>query len=466
MDAASACTARRGTDAHALGAPILCAVSADDAVDEIHAGTLRIAGTELPFGDAVRQLADAYVHRLRADPVPGACCGDCQFKSATPSAAGELRSGFHECWSQAFGWTDGDFSGGTVLDIWNFRKKDELVRSGVLKLTQITLDDLKHDGQEAGTDGMSARHRQWYQCHGGWPGGGDFYFDAPGMRAAMGSWRYPLHFIDFETCSVALPFAKGRRPYETIAFQFSHHVMREDGGVEHRTQFLEATPGVDPSLSFVRALRDALSGDTGTVFRWASHENTVLSQLRKRLLSDPQPPADAQELVAFIESITQANDAGSVAGHRSMVDLCKLAERHFFHPQTKGSSSLKRVLPALMCSSLALRRIYGQPVYATASMPSLNLREPMQWWVEAPGGGVLDPYHLLPPVFQDIDPAVSSLPEALQDGGAAMTAYARLQFEDLSTERRAQIESALLRYCELDTLAMAMAVQAWQEWAQ
>ena len=44
-------------------------------------------------------------------------------------------------------------------------------------------------------------------------------------------------------------------------------------------------------------------------------------------------------------------------------------------------------------------------------------------------------------------------------------AFARLQFEDLSTEQRKQIEQALLRYCELDTFAMVMIVEAWREWA-
>ncbi len=48
----------------------------------------------------------------------------------------------------------------------------------------------------------------------------------------MSSWVYPLHFIDFETTMVALPFNKGRKPYEGIAFQFSHHVIQEDGEVE------------------------------------------------------------------------------------------------------------------------------------------------------------------------------------------------------------------------------------------
>ena len=44
-----------------------------------------------------------------------------------------------------------------------------------------------------------------------------------------------------------------------------------------------------------------------------------------------------------------------------------------------------------------------------------------------------------------------------------MTAYARLQFEDLSPNRRKEIEAGLLRYCELDTLAMVMIFEAWTD---
>jgi len=53
----------------------------------------------------------------------------------------------------------------------------------------------------------------------------------------------------------------------------------------------------------------------------------------------------------------------------------------------------------------------------------------------------------------------------IAEGGAAAMAFARLQFEDLSPETRAAIKAALLRYCELDTLAMVMIAEAWREWA-
>ncbi len=47
------------------------------------------------------------------------------------------------------------------------------------------------------------------------------------------------------------------------------------------------------------------------------------------------------------------------------------------------------------------------------------------------------------------------------DGGAAMTAYARMQFMDMTNEEVERISSSLLKYCELDTLAMVMIYQHW-----
>jgi hypothetical protein len=401
--------------------------------------------------------------------VPSTACGKCEFKAASPPLAGELRSGFHECWKQAWKWDDQDFEEPTVLELWKFTKKRDLMEEGKLKLSQLTPADIGFDGSEPGLGGMSPQHRQWYQSSGTWPGGGAFYFDAAGMAAAMRQWRYPYHFIDFETSAVAIPFRRGQRPYETVAFQFSHHVMREGGRVEHASQCLEVEPGVDPTPALLRQLQAALGGDNGTVFRWATHENTVLNQLRARLLAEPNPAPDRDGLVAFIESITSRKVHGvEIAGPRSMVDLCKLAELHFFHPSTKGSNSLKKVLPALMQSSGFLRDLYGQPVYGTPAMPSLNLRSPMVWWRQE-AGVIADPYGLLPPVFghltqRELAALEAGVDESLQAGGAAMAAYARLQFEAIEPKERQAIKEALLRYCELDTLAMVMAVQAWIAW--
>jgi len=40
-------------------------------------------------------------------------------------------------------------------------------------------------------------------------------------------------------------------------------------------------------------------------------------------------------------------------------------------------------------------------------------------------------------------------------------AYARMQFERMSDYEHQQLSQALLKYCELDTLAMVMIYEAW-----
>ena len=73
---------------------------------------------------------------------------------------------------------------------------------------------------------------------------------------------------------------------------------------------------------------------------------------------------------------------------------------------------------------------------------------------------MVDPYHLLPPIFDDVDDKellmLSQADDELHEGGAAMAAYARLQFEEMGDVEREAITQALLKYCELDTLAMVM----------
>ena len=51
--------------------------------------------------------------------------------------------------------------------------------------------------------------------------------------------------------------------------------------------------------------------------------------------------------------------------------------------------------------------------------------------------------------------------DGIKEGGAATTAYARMQFEKMSDYERTEITNALLKYCELDTMAMVMIYEGW-----
>ncbi|MBW2690819.1 MAG: DUF2779 domain-containing protein, partial [Deltaproteobacteria bacterium] len=144
----------------------------------------------------------------------------------------------------------------------------------------------------------------------------------------------------------------------------------------------------------------------------------------------------------------------------SMVDLLELVKRHYYQLDMGGSNSIKKVLPAVLNSSKYLKEKYCQPIYNSRNFSD-------QIWLQKDDvGRFADPYKLLPPIFADIlqeDLDKISTDENLADGGAAMTAYARLQFSDMPDVERQATRQALLRYCELDTLAMVMIWEAWND---
>jgi hypothetical protein len=82
-------------------------------------------------------------------------------------------------------------------------------------------------------------------------------------------------------------------------------------------------------------------------------------------------------------------------------------------------------------------------------------------------GNPISPYKALPPIFEgwdneQLEEVVDKLSE-IKDGGAALFAYGKLQFPEVKQEERDAIRNGLLRYCELDTLAMVMIYEYFRE---
>ena len=121
------------------------------------------------------------------------------------------------------------------------------------------------------------------------------------------------------------------------------------------------------------------------------------------------------------------------------------------------NNSLKAVLPAILNASTFLQKTYSQPIYGEGcEVSSLNI-EARAWVKKDDHGVVINPYSQLPDLVSDLpleQQAELVGIEQIRDGGAALTAYARLMFEDLSSASRVRTEQSLLEYCELDTLAM------------
>ena len=444
---------------------ILCQVNVDRECDAIYTQTLEVAQGSAIFGERIDWLADHYERDEKIECRPSPACAHCEFKATAEEKAGGLRCGFKECWKKALKWADVEFEKPNVLNIWNYRGKGKLMAENRIAIVDVAKEDI---GPETDNKpGLSQSERQWLQVEKAQANNQTPWVDKAGLRREMKQWKFPLHFIDFETTRVAIPFNRGRHPYELVAFQFSHHVVCDDGRVEHRGQYLNTELGIFPNYDFVRALMKELSADDGSIFRYATHENSTLAEIDRQLSEDSAPPKDRTALKRFIRSITTAPKKSTEQweGDRNMIDLCEMVKRYYYAPATNGSNSIKQVLPALLNNSDFLKNRYGRKVYGKdCSIPSLNF-DPIAW-IQMEAGKVVDPYKLLPKMFTDVsdhDWERLSADDELRDGGAAMTAYARMQFEEMSDPERAAIRSALLRYCELDTLAMVMIYQAWRE---
>lgn len=203
----------------------------------------------------------------------------------------------------------------------------------------------------------------------------------PGLLGALQTVRYPVHHLDFETFMPGIPRFAMTRPYQMIPTQWSNHVESSDGALAHH-EYLCADPR-DPREELAAALLAAL-GEEGSICVYSSYEQTVLESL-------------AEAFPSFRDRIERVL--------ARLWDLLPVIQAHYYHPDFRGSFSIKSVLPALV--------------------PELD--------------------------YGDL---------AIRDGGTAAGQYERMVFEETDWVERERIREALRQYCRRDTLAMVALRQA------
>ena len=447
----------------ALSSKLLTAVNLNDVCEKIYLSTDHGLGREETFDQLVQRLSSACEDKDFISPTIGPKCAICEFNATLEEKESGKLDGRQHCFQTTLNVESDIFLRPNVFELWNFRGKDKLINEGKLLLEQMDDTDLEVVSAEIG---LSNSERQFLQIQKAKSKDDTVYFDNEGLLKEMQTWEYPLHFIDFETTMVAIPFGANQAPYEGIAFQFSHHTLEADGTVTHEGEFLSAEPGKFPNYDFVRSLRDQLIGDNGTIFRYSAHENTYLNLILEQLQKATYPVGDKQELIAFIKSIASpsAKSEDPWSPDREMVDLLELVKKYYFDPAAKGSNSIKHILPSVLRWSSFLQTKYSKSIYgAKNGIVSKNFQD-WTWIQKTPEGLVKDPYDLLPKLFTSathVDERLLTNGSELKNGGAALMAYAKMQFEHMSDYERSELQAGLLKYCELDTLAMVMIYEAW-----
>lgn len=472
-----------------------------------------VFGTGIKFVPFIEAESQNYVNNIRTFCILGSKCFKCPFALSDEGKAKGLKSGFKECWQNTAKFQDADFDelGGVkeekhfIKDLWGAYlggRKNEWIANGKFFIGDLTENDIPTQAGTRPESGMDHCERKWVQINGVKNGQTDASILKDELRAEMKKWNPPYHMIDFETTASALPYFSNMRPYEQVAFQFSHHIIYEDGRIKHAGQFLKTQPGEFPNFDFVRALKNELQNDNGSVFRYATHENTILNAIRIQLLASKEP--DKDELIEFIESITYEKEnkkAGIAArrGCRNMIDLCDIVKRFYWHPIMKGSNSIKAVLPAILNSGTYLQEKYSKPIYGSEIESRNYTREhPFALIVKDEQGGVKNPYKILPQLQEIERTLVEEIAQSnnisqedlwaylkkintnemdadedtqINNGGLPLVLFRSFQALDPNRKWDDELNAAtlapdalrykatregLLKYCELDTMAMVL----------
>ncbi|MEM7802598.1 MAG: DUF2779 domain-containing protein [Chloroflexota bacterium] len=149
--------------------------------------------------------------------------------------------------------------------------------------------------------------------------------DQNSMQDKLNRLRFPIYFFDFETINPALPWVDGMASFEHMPFQFSLHILYEDGTLEHG-EYLHLDRS-DPHEPLAQSIIDQIGESGSIVVYHAAFEKRVLTALAERL------PHFAERLLNMADRLW---------------DLEKIFLEDYFHHRFLGKSSIKVVLPVLV----------------------------------------------------------------------------------------------------------------------
>ena len=206
------------------------------------------------------------------------------------------------------------------------------------------------------------------------------YIDKERIKEFLDTLSYPLYFLDFETYQMPVPLYDHVHPYEQAPFQYSLHYYEKEGGELKHTEYL-GIAGTDPRRLLAEQLVHDIPMNACTLAYSMKFERGVI-----RRLAEIYP-----DLSKHLMNI-----------HDHIYDLeIPFRKGYYYTKKMDGSSSIKKVLPALFPSD-----------------PSLD-------------------YHNL---------------DQIHNGSEAMNSFRAM--ENMDEKELANTRENLLKYCGLDTYAM------------
>lgn len=206
---------------------------------------------------------------------------------------------------------------------------------------------------------------------------GEEYLD-PEAAEIIHALPYPRYYLDFETIQFVVPLWVNSHPYEQLPFQWSCHIETSDGKLAH-DEFL-ARDANDPRRAFAESLVKVLGNEGPIIVFNVAFERGRMAEMAK-IFPDLAPAINAAIARLF--------------------DLLPVARAYYYHPEMRGSWSIKAILKAIA--------------------PELD--------------------------YKDL---------VVGDGNLAMDAFRKVIAPTTGAIEREHMLKALLEYCERDTYAMVV----------
>ncbi|MEO8210869.1 MAG: DUF2779 domain-containing protein [bacterium] len=380
--------------------------------------------------DYIKHISNIFLEILENGIMSGDFSIDKKCKQCEFNLGIELnKNGYHECWKELSG-VDPHifdlFKGGTIKSAENGYYWNELINQRRVSFLDLDIERFKDNNGALSQRGQ----RQLIQFQ-NTKANSEWISEELGNE--LKKLKYPLHFIDFETYTGVIPHHIRMRPYELIAFQWSCHTLTAPDAEPTHSEWLNCEYDF-PNFRFAESLMDQI-GDSGTPLMWSPFENSIL----RGILVQMEIFSYSNDLLKqwLISIITGEDRKGRFA------DMNLLTLNYYFHPQMKGKTSIKKVLPAIWNNNTYLHSIPWFRKYASSD--SLE---------------VINPYDTLAPVISELEKE-----EVVNDGTGAMRAYHELMFGTLANDfkRKEQLKKLLLQYCELDTMAMVIVWRYWMD---
>ena len=206
----------------------------------------------------------------------------------------------------------------SILDISHIQVKkiENLLERKVLEIKKI-------DSKLSDEIGFSPKQRRQIEVI----RSGEPFIDRKAVAESLQRATYPLYFLDYETINYPIPVFKGAKPFQQVAFQFSLHILEEEGEELRHAEYLMSSADEAELRRLIAELRAAI-GSKGSIIVWyQAAEKSFHKSLTVLLPENRAFFADLDGRIFDLEKI--------------------FSSQHYVHPEMEGKTSLKKAVNIL-----------------------------------------------------------------------------------------------------------------------